>query len=80
MTLPVTIFTVAETILKYPPKTGADFEKAGLPMFGGCECCQESLAAYNAYPAKTGFIRCKACIGNLGWLDAEECVVDIFRD
>ena len=49
------------------PITGEVFEKHGLPIYGGCELCGAGIAAYNAYPSRTGFIRCKNCIGDEGF-------------
>lgn len=41
---------------------GADFQRIGLPMFGGCVSCEASIAAYNAYPTTTGYLMCKDCV------------------
>ena len=45
----------------------AEYERVGLNMLGGCECCGASIAIYNAYPAKSGFWRCSDCIGEDGF-------------
>jgi len=47
--------------------TGADIEAVGLPFFGGCQCCAASIACYNAYPSQTGYLRCRDCIGEIGF-------------
>jgi hypothetical protein len=53
--------------------SGADFDRVGLPMTGGCEVCGASVAAYNSCPSKTGFIRCEnGCVGELGYETVEE--------
>lgn len=61
--------------------TGGEFERVGLPMLGGCEVCGASIAAYNAYPSKSGYLRCRGCVGGIGfencaafesWSHAEE--------
>lgn len=31
---------------------GAEFERVGLPICGGCERCEASIAAYNAFPSR----------------------------
>jgi hypothetical protein len=52
----------------------AEFDQRGLPFFAGCQDCGASLAPYNAYPSKTGFIKCRDCIGgsDLGFATVEE--------
>ena len=37
------------------------FEAVGIPMLGGCLLCAATIAAYNAYPTRTGYIMCKSC-------------------
>jgi hypothetical protein len=59
--------------------TMADIEEVGLPLLSGCENCGASLAAYNAYPSTTGFIRCAGCIGSLGWTTVEEAAIGLFN-
>lgn len=51
---------------------GSEFDRVGLPLFAGCQCCGASLAAYNAYPSSTGFTRCEDCVGNLGFTTVAE--------
>lgn len=51
---------------------GGEFERLDLPFWGGCQVCGESLAAYNMYPSKTGFVRCKRCLGDFGFESVEE--------
>ena len=50
--------------------SGAEFDRLGLPMFGGCQHCGASIATYNAYPSKTGYLQCSNCIGNAGFENA----------
>ena len=53
--------------------TGADCDEAGVPLMGGCEVCNASIAVYNACPSKTGYIRCQSgCIGDLGFSSVAE--------
>lgn len=78
-TLPVTVFDLAYFKLGRTPTTGADFEEARLPIFGGCERCQATVGAYNAYPTKTGYLRCVHCITDeLVWFDPAQANKEIF--
>lgn len=43
--------------------TGEAFDRLGLPFLGGCEGCEATIAAYNAYPSRSGFLRCDDCVG-----------------
>lgn len=47
--------------------TGSEFERVGLPFFGGCERCSATIAAFNAYPSQSGYLRCGDCIGGSGF-------------
>lgn len=77
--VPITIFDLAEFILGFTPTTGDDFAKAGLPILAGCQVCGESLAAYNAYPTKTGYIRCHHCLhSDLAYVDPADARADLF--
>jgi len=40
-----------------------EFDRLGLPMFGGCQVCNASIAAYNAHPGRNGYLigSCCAC-------------------
>lgn len=55
------------------------FDTRGLPMFGGCEVCGASITAYNAYPSKSGFLRCNDCIDDHGYQTVEEFRQDYAR-
>lgn len=63
----VSILDCASARIGRPASTGADFYDAGLPMFGGCEGCGASIAAYNAFPSRSGFIRCRGCVAGVGF-------------
>jgi hypothetical protein len=52
--------------------TMGDIESVGLPFFGGCQVCHASIACFNAYPSKTNYLRCRNCIGELGFASTEE--------
>lgn len=72
---PVTILDCVVKKFKLDPNqpvNGEHFEKAGMPMFGGCAECGESLAAYNMYPTVTGYVMCKSCVGSQGFYTVEE--------
>ena len=61
--------------------SGGEFARVGLPIMGGCEVCEATIAAYNACPSKTGYLRCaNGCIADLGWYDVAECNRDLFED
>jgi hypothetical protein len=49
-----------------------EFESTGLPFMGGCEICAATVACYNSYPSKSGFIRCRDCIGDEGFDTVKE--------
>jgi hypothetical protein len=50
----------------------AEFDRVGLPMVGGCAGCGASVAAYNMYPSKSGYVCCKDCIYEKGFSTVEE--------
>lgn len=82
---PVTVFDLARHRLgglhKDITMTGADFQRAGLPMMGGCEVCHATVAAYNSCPSTSGYIRCASgCIGDDGYLTVEEADAAIFGE
>lgn len=72
----VTIFNVAVARgAKEDPEggiNGSEFIKHGLHFLGGCECCEASIAAYNAYPSTSGYWRCEDCIGDDGFPTAAD--------
>ena len=45
----------------------SEFDKHKLPIIADCQSCHATLGAHNAYPSKTGDIRCNDCIGDLGF-------------
>jgi hypothetical protein len=58
---------VRATVGKKASYTGNDFARAGVPMVGGCKGCGESLGGWNAYPSRSGYLCCKACLGDGGF-------------
>lgn len=76
----ITILELATFRLGKQPLTGADFEKVRLPIMGGCSRCEATIAAFNAYPAKDGFLKCSGCIGADGWEDVRTANREIFED
>lgn len=57
-----------------------DLNKAHLPMMGGCQVCEASIACYNAYPSKSGYLRCADCIGEEGWHSSTTAYHDLFPE
>lgn len=59
----VTILDIAKARGLNPDHaTGEAFEKVGLAIMGGCQRCHATIAAYNAYPSRTGYWLCGDCI------------------
>ena len=55
------------------------FEDVGLPAMGGCAVCGACIAAYNACPSKSGYLKCASgCIGEDGWESAAEANKALF--
>ena len=52
--------------------SGSEFFRVGLQFMGGCARCQASLAAFNAYPSKSGYWKCDECIGDDGFATVDE--------
>ncbi len=60
---------------------GAEIERVGLPFMGGCACCGACIAAYNASPSKSGYLKCtNDCIGDDGYETCEEANRELFED
>src|SRR5689334_11326594 len=60
--------------------SGGEYLRVKLPFMGGCEVCHATLAPYNAYPSKSGMLRCAECILDSGYETVEEANADIFGD
>jgi hypothetical protein len=76
---PVTALAVAEARGLKPLDDGSGYSagafiEVGIPFLGGCYNCQATIAAYNAYPSKTGYWLCADCIegSDLGFNSVEE--------
>ena len=54
-----------------------EVNRVGLPFVGGCMHCQATIAAYNAYPSKAGYLKCSDCIGDDGWETVEQADKDL---
>ena len=74
----ITVLELAEYRGAKEPFTGSELERVGLQLLGGCEICGTSIAAYNAFPAKSGFWRCSDCLYGEGWNDVAQANLDIF--
>ena len=74
--MPLTTWDIAEARVLKKQNDGSinagAFEDLGLPFFAGCQGCGAALAPYNAFPSKTGFIRCHHCVGDLGFQTVAE--------
>jgi hypothetical protein len=84
MDAPVTVLDLARYRLGRAtnddgPMTGADFLRAQLPIMGGCQVCHATVAAYNACPTRTGYLRCAdGCVDAMGFTTVEEADADLF--
>lgn len=61
----ITILDVAQSWGIQSDESGipfSEFERLGLPPMGGCLGCSASIAAYNSFPSKMGYLKCKDCI------------------
>lgn len=76
--MPITIMALASHRLGRFAESGQDYVDVGLPMLGGCVGCHATIAAYNAYPSRSGYIACAECVGDAGWDSVEEANRDIF--
>jgi len=59
--------------------SGGEFLKYGLPIIGGCSC-GTTVAVYNAYPTRSGYLGCSGCVGDDGWESCDQAIRDIFED
>jgi hypothetical protein len=61
--------------------SGQAFEDVGLPFFGGCQRCGASVAAYNMYPSRSGYVQCEDCIDDeIGFASCEEAEAFLAQD
>jgi hypothetical protein len=73
--MPITVLDYTKSIIgEKDTYTTDDFARAGVDILGGCEYCGATLAAYNAYPSKSGYWRCAGCIGSDGFPTVENFV------
>ena len=81
--MPITVYDLAKHLgAKEDGRgamSGAEFARVGLPILGGCEVCGSTVSAANAYPSRTGFLRCEACIGDNGYDTPEEADAEITK-
>lgn len=81
----ITVMQLAEFRGVKPTEDGSvnmgQFDDVGLPMLGGCEVCEACIAAYNACPSKSGYLRCASgCIGDDGYETVEEANLALFPE
>ena len=76
----ITIYDLAEHLLGREPRNGADYEEAGLPIMGGCSVCGACIAAYNACPSRSGYLKCASgCITGDGYDTPLAAKLDLIR-
>lgn len=57
------------------------FADVGLPMLGGCAECEATIAAYNACPSQSGYLKChEGCIGDDGYETVQEANIALFPE
>jgi hypothetical protein len=76
----ITISELADHRLEREAMTGQDYSDAGLAILGGCEKCGAGLAAYNAYPTRSGYWRCGDCVGDRGFDTVEAANEALFEN
>jgi hypothetical protein len=81
--LSVTILELAEHLGVERDEDGSlnagEIMQYALPFMGGCQGCEATIACYNAYPSKTGYLRCHDCIATAGFDTAEDALRFIFE-
>jgi len=66
--MPITILDYVKSVVGDKDLyTAEDCLASGVDILGGCQGCQATIAAYNAYPSTSGYWRCAHCIGNDGY-------------
>lgn len=73
--MPLTILDVAKARGLKEDDRGismGQIEDLGLPFMGGCQTCGASIACSNAYPSRSGFLRCVDDIGDEGYDTVEK--------
>lgn len=77
----ITVMQLATHRLGRDARNGADFQEAQLPIMGGCQVCEATVAAYNSCPSTSGYLRCaNGCIGDDGFATVEEADRAIFGE
>ena len=66
--MPITILDYVKSVVGDKDfYTAEDCLTSGVDILGGCQGCQATIAAYNAYPSTSGYWRCANCIGTEGF-------------
>jgi hypothetical protein len=66
--MPITILDYVKSVVGDKDLyTAEDCLASGVDILGGCQGCQATIAAYNAYPSTSGYWRCADCIGEDGY-------------
>lgn len=80
----ITIYNVVQHILKKSDTDSITMEDTnilGLPFFGNCQYCEETVASGNMYPGKNGYVMCRGCVENSksgGFENVEEFIKHTF--
>lgn len=59
--------------------TAKDFYDVGLDILGGCVVCGAALGPAQAHPSRSGYWKCKDCIGVDGYTTVFEAAEDLER-
>ena len=66
--MPITILDYVKSVVGDKDfYTAEDCLASGVDILGGCQGCQATIAACNAYPSTSGHWLCADCIGNDGY-------------
>jgi len=66
--MPITILDYVKSVVGDKDfYTAEDCLTSGVDILGGCQGCQATIAACNAYPSTSGYWRCADCIGTDGF-------------
>ena len=66
--MPITILDYVKSVVGDKDLyTAEDCLASGVDILGGCQGCQATIAAYNAYPSTSGYWCCADCIGQGGF-------------
>lgn len=71
--MPITILDYVAYKLGYRARYPVEiFDQLHVPMIGSCASCGLTILAHNAYPSHTGYLCCRGCIGDSGFVHPAE--------